>query len=180
MQSIRFAAATLVAFTGAMAGTVLQASDRTGIYARVDKVVMEPNEQAPQRIQVWGVFAVAEPKDPNDYRPAARGYLYYTLPPALSRAEGPALSRVEGPALSRVEGSNATLALREWADLKSVAGTSEIVAFGARWSNPPTQVRVRKADERPAAPDLYTTDIGMRKINRTDYAPVRSVVEFKP
>ncbi|HEV8345429.1 MAG TPA: hypothetical protein VGQ16_02580 [Vicinamibacterales bacterium] len=164
MKPTRFTAVMLVALAGAIAGTVLQASDRTGIYARVDKVVMEPNEQAPQRIQVWGVFALAEPKDPNDYRPAARGYLYYTLPPALSRAEG----------------SNAALALKEWADLKSVAGTNQIVAFGTRWSNSPTRVRVRKADERPESPDAYAMDIGLRKINRTDYAPVRSVIEFKP
>jgi hypothetical protein len=156
MKPTRFTAVILVALTGAIAGTVLQASDRTGIYARVDKVVMEPNEQAPQRIQVWGVFALAEPKDPNDYRPPARGYLYYTLP------------------------SNAALALREWADLKSVAGTNQIVAFGTRWSNSPTRVRVRKADERPESPDAYAMDIGLRKINRTDYAPVRSVIEFRP
>jgi hypothetical protein len=156
MKPTRFTAAILVALTGAIAGTVLQASDRTGIYARIDKVVMEPNEQAPQRIQVWGVFALAEPKDPNDYRPPARGYLYYTLP------------------------SNAALALKEWADLKSVAGTNQIVAFGTRWSNSPTRVRVRKADERPESPDAYAMDIGLRKINRTDYAPVRSVIEFKP
>ena len=155
MKPTRFAAAMFAALTGAALGTVLQASDRTGIYARIDKVVMEPNEQAPQRIQVWGVFALAEPKDPNDYLPAARGYLYYTLP------------------------SNGQLALREWADLKSVAGTNQIVAFGARWSKSPTRVRVRKADERPESPDAYAMDIGLRTITRTDYAPVRSVIEFK-
>lgn len=163
MKPTRFAAAMFAALTGAALGTVLQASDRTGIYARIDKVVMEPNEQAPQRIQVWGVFALAEPKDPNDYLPAARGYLYYTLPPGLSRADG----------------SSAALALREWADLKSVAGTNQIVAFGARWSKSPTRVRVRKADERPESPDAYAMDIGLRTITRTDYAPVRSVIEFK-
>ena len=156
MKPIRFAAAMFAALAGTAPGTVLHASDRTGIYARIDKVVMEPNEQAPQRIQVWGVFALAEPKDPNDYRPPARGYLYYAL------------------------GPNAALALREWADLKSVAGTNQIVAFGARWPSSPASVRVRKADERPESPDAYVMDIGLRKINRTEYAPVRSVVEFKP
>src|SRR5438093_473652 len=120
------------------AGAVAHASDRIGVYARVDKVVLEPDAQAPQRVQVWGVFAIADSRDPNAYRPPARGYLYYTLPPAksgvegpalsrvegpaLSRVEGPALSRVEGPALSRVEGSKAALAIKEWADLASVAG----------------------------------------------------------
>ena len=139
------------------AGTVAHASDRIGVYARVDKVVLEPNEQSPQRVQVWGVFAIADSGDPNAYRPAARGYLYYTLPPS------------------------AALALREWADLQSVAGTNQIVAFGSRWSKTRTETRVRKADEPPASPDVYTTDIGMRKIDaHTGYAPVRSIVDFKP
>ena len=136
---------------------VTHASDRTGVYARVDKVVLEPNEQAPQRVQVWGVFAIADSRDPNAYRPPARGYLYYMLPP------------------------NAALALREWADLQSVAGTNQIVAFGSRWSKTRTESRVRKADELPASPDVYTTDIGMRKIDaHSGYAPVRSIVDFKP
>ena len=154
------------------AGAVAHASDRIGVYARVDKVVLEPDAQAPQRVQVWGVFAIADSRDPNAYRPPARGYLYYTLPPARSG--------VEGPALSRVEGSKAALAIKEWADLASVAGTGRIVAFGSRWSNPPVQVRVRKADERPESPDVYATDIGMRKIDaRSGYAPVRSIADFK-
>ena len=144
-------------------GIVAQASDRIGVYARVDKVVLEPNEQKPQRVQVWGVFAIADSRDPNAYRPPARGYLYYTLPPALSG------------------GTNAALALREWADLQSVAGTSQIVAFGSRWSNTRTETRVRRADERPESPDVYTTDIGMKKMDaRSSYAPVRSIVDFKP
>ena len=154
MTATRFAAATILAVAGAVAA---HASDMIGIYARVDKVVMEPNDQTPQRIQVWGVFALAEPKDPNAYQAPASGYLYYTLP------------------------SNAGLARKEWADLKSVAGTSQIVAFGTRWSSSPTRVRVRKADERPDSPDAYAMDIGLRKINgRSDYAPVRSVIAFKP
>src|SRR5262245_32232762 len=32
-------------------------SDPTGIYARVDKVVLEPNATTPERIQIWGAFA---------------------------------------------------------------------------------------------------------------------------
>ncbi|HWN99480.1 MAG TPA: hypothetical protein VNS63_09445, partial [Blastocatellia bacterium] len=34
-------------------------SDWTGVYARVDKVVFEPNAGAPERIQIWGAFALA-------------------------------------------------------------------------------------------------------------------------
>src|SRR5262245_40679557 len=39
---------------------LLRASDPIGIYAFVDKVVFEPNADKPERIQVWGGFALAE------------------------------------------------------------------------------------------------------------------------
>ena len=140
-----------------MSAVAVQASDMIGVYGRVDKVVMEPNDQAPQRIQVWGVFAMASPDNGNDYLPPSRGYLYYTLP------------------------SNAQLALKEWADLKAVAGTGQIVAFGTRYNTTRRRVRLRKADEPPDSPDAYAMDIGLRKITgRTDYAPVRAVLDFKP
>jgi hypothetical protein len=34
-------------------------SDPVGIYAVIDRVVMEPKEGTPERIQVWGVFVLA-------------------------------------------------------------------------------------------------------------------------
>ena len=54
------------------------ASDPIGIYALVDKVVFEPNEKAPERIQVWGAFAIAEGYG-STYDKAQRGFLYYKL-----------------------------------------------------------------------------------------------------
>jgi hypothetical protein len=145
----------IVAFASATGW--LHASDMIGVYGRIDKVVMEPSDQAPQRIQVWGVFALADPKDPNAYFAPERGYLYYTLP------------------------ANAKLALNEWNDLGRIAGTGQIVGFGTRWSSTPTRVRIRTADERPEAPDPYTMDIGLRKINgRTEYQPIRAILDFKP
>jgi hypothetical protein len=133
---------------------VVHASDRTGVYTRVDQVVMEPDDRAPQRIQVWGVFSMADARSADDYLPAHRGYLYFQLP------------------------ENATLALREWADLKAVAGTPQVVAFGSRWPSVP---RLRQADETPGAPDVYPINVGIVKITgRTDYAPVRALISFKP
>jgi hypothetical protein len=146
----------VTAGTAALLSTALivQASDRTGVYTRVDKVVMEPDDRAPQRIQVWGVFSMADPRNGDDYLPADRGYLYFRLP------------------------EDATLARREWADLKAVAGTPQIVAFGSRWPSVP---RLRQADEAPGAPDVYRINVGVVKINgRTDYAPVRALMSFKP
>jgi len=136
-----------------MAGAGLaQASDFTGVYARIDRVVLAPNAEAPETIQVFGVFALAKPNDRNDYLPAERGYLYFRL------------------------GGNREAALKEWADLKEVAGTAQIVAFGIRGQ---TQ-RLRKTDERPADPDQYFTNVGLQKVRaRDDYAPVRDVLDFK-
>ena len=147
---------TLVAITLLVVGLIgvsLSASDRTALYARVDKVVLEPSEGTPQRAQVWGVFAMAKPNDVNNYLPPARGYLYFTL------------------------AANPQEAQKEWADLKSVAGTNQVVSFGNRWE---LKARVRSADEKPAQPDPYVVSIGVMKNNRTDYAPIRSLLDARP
>ena len=59
--------------------TLTYASDPTAVYTRVERVVLEPNAEVPQAIQVWGVFAMAKPDDRNDYLPPMRGYLYFTF-----------------------------------------------------------------------------------------------------
>ncbi len=137
----------------AAACTMVQASDRTAIYARVDRVVLEPNNGSPQAIQVWGVFSLAKPNDRNDYLPAARGYLYFKLP-----------------------AENQEAARKEWADLKQVAGTREIVAFGAREQVKP---RLRKKAEKAENPDPYVVNFGVSRVRKTDYAPVRALLDYK-
>lgn len=136
-----------------VAGTVaLSASDRTGIYAIVDKVVFEPNAENPERVQIWGAFAVATRGDKDLYDPIQRGYLYFT-------AEGP-------PRIARAE----------WNDLKSVAGTRQIVAFSARFGQ---SLHVRPESEKPQGPDKYVTDIGVRKIPvDRDYAPIKALSAY--
>ena len=115
-------------------GVVLQASDMVGIYTVVEKVVIEPNATAPQRIQIWGAFALAEGRG-STYGPAQRGYLYYTCP----------------------SGQEA-VCRKEWSDLKSVAGKGTAVGLGMRYK--PTG-RVRKADEKVASPDPYPIEMGV-------------------
>jgi len=133
--------------------TLAYASDPTAVYARIDKVVLEPNAQEPQTIQVWGVFAMAKPDDRNDYLPPARGYLYFTLT------------------------GGGTAARAEAADLKQVAGTGQIVSFGSRYG---LKARLRPSDERPANPDAYSVNIGLTRVGgRTDYAPIRALAAFK-
>ena len=128
------------------------ASDRTAVYALVDKVTLEPNPDHPERIQVSGIFSMAKTNNPNDYEAAQRGYLYFKLPSGKE-----------------------DLARKEWSDLKSVAGTRQVVAFGARYQ---LKGRVRPADEKKDAPDVYQPETGVVKVRSdTDYAPVKALVE---
>ena len=150
MKRILLLTAALLVWAAAV--PMVHASDFTGVYARIDKVVLEPNENTPERVQIWGVFAIATDNNPRDYQPAARGYLYYQLD------------------------RNPEAARNEWKDLKQAAGSGEIVAFGARSKTG----RLRSANDKPANPDPYATNVGLTKVRgRTDYAPIRDLLDFK-
>src|SRR5437879_11685695 len=56
--SMKTAKAILVAGVLLFAAADLIASGPVGIYDIIEKVIFEPNEQAPERIQIWGGFAV--------------------------------------------------------------------------------------------------------------------------
>src|SRR3989442_13271308 len=49
----------LLSLVWGLSAGVACASDPVGIYALVDKVVMERNEQARENIQIWGDFSFA-------------------------------------------------------------------------------------------------------------------------
>jgi hypothetical protein len=153
MQQRTFVVATLVVCLPLLflAFETQAYSDRTGIYARVDKVVLEPNEIAPERIQIWGAFALAGKEDRSSYGSVQRGYLY------LSCKQG-----------------KEEICRKEWADLKAIAGTDQLVGFGARELARP---RVRKAEDKIADPDEYPINFGLVKVSerRSDYAPIREL-----
>lgn len=123
----------------ALTAVTLRASDMVGVYGVIEKVVLEPAGAAPQRIQVWGAFALADQKSGSTYGPAQRGYLYYTC---MAGQE--------------------TACRKEWADLKSVAGKDTGVGFGARYKE---TGRIRKADEKPASPDVYPIERGVMRLS---------------
>jgi hypothetical protein len=128
----------------ALAGAA-PASDPVGIYGLIDKVVMEPGRGDAERVRIFGVFRLAKPRSGGEeYQPAAYGYLYYTLAPGKA-------------AESR----------REWADLKSVEHTGQVVAFASRYQKLGT---VRKVAERPEKPDEYPVENGLEKINGSGIA----------
>jgi hypothetical protein len=161
----------------AMLTPIASASGPLAIYGIVEKVVFEPDESTPERVQVWGAFAYAHVKywnrrdgDPSpNLSTAQRGYLYFELP---------------------TDGRSVALVRNEWTDLRAVAGTGQAVGFGG-WGHTgrfealrpdahnktayvleggpgedqPTDLRVRPASETPAAPAAYVTNAGIVKLS---------------
>jgi hypothetical protein len=139
--------ALCIIFVGAAIG--LQASDRTGVYALVDKIVFEPSATNPERVQIWGAFAVASRNDNDTYDEMRRGYLY------LTAADSKELAR------------------KEWNDLKALAGSKKVAAFSSRFGQ---SVRVRAESEKPQTPDKYVMGIGIQAIQADrDYAPIKAL-----
>jgi len=133
------------------AGTTTPYSDPIGVYALIDKVVFEPNPDAPQRIQIWGAFALASKDDRDSYNAPIRGYLYFTCK----------------------AGKEATC-LKEWNDLNAAAGTGQVIGFGGRDMTHP---RLRKSADQPSDPDEYPLNFGLVRMRdrNTDYPPVRAL-----
>ena len=178
---MRTAAALVVALLVLVAGS-LSASGPLGIYGIIEKVVLEPNDTTPERIQVWGAFAYVDGADNESttISAARKGYMYFRLPDVIEGVT---------PA-TRVQTIR-----NEWADLKAVAGSGQAVGFG-RWGyiasfsalhpdRHPTgpsftfharpgggggdasDLRVRPATEAPASPAVYQTNVGVVKIPDT-------------
>jgi hypothetical protein len=146
MKSITATLAIIVAG----AALSLYASDRTGVYGVIDKVVFEPSADKPERVQLWGSFAVATRNDNDAYDEVRRGYLYFTA------------------------ADSKELARREWNDLKALAGSKRIAAFGSRFGQ---SVHVRTESEKPQTPDTYVLGIGVQAVRADrDYPPIKALV----
>ena len=165
--SMKTARAILVVGVLLFVAADLIASGPVGIYAIIEKVIFEPSEQAPERIQIWGAFAVVDGglTQPGATSKPLRGYLYFKLP----------------------DGSAQAAAKTEWTDLKTVAGTGQAIGFG-NWdfvgrvqdfgSRPnsssgipyfleswrQTDVRVRRDYDASASPVVYSTNAGIVKL----------------
>jgi hypothetical protein len=158
----------LVSMVASLSASVRQVQ----IYAIVERVVFEPSEAKPERVRVYGAFALLytnqEPVSNSDNGPYSpqKGFLYFKLP-------------------SAVRGDTAELpqqaAKREWADLKSVAGTGQAIMFGS-WTSyylgegrhresgfvggPENDevLRVHESKERSPSAIPYTMDTGITKV----------------
>lgn len=150
-------AAVLVAMAVLGAGVVAEASDPVGIYARIDKVVLEPADQKLEHIQVWGAFALAKVLKGgrgDEYEPPVRGYMYFSIQPGKE-----------------------DVCRKEWADLQRVAGTGQCLGFGSRYQ---PKGRIRMATEEAKKPDAYPLGYGLAKMeNRaTEYPPIKALLEL--
>ncbi len=135
-------------------GAWLGASDPVGIYALVERVVLEPGPDKPERIQLWGAFAFAKGYG-DTYASPARGYLYYRF--AAGKEEA---------------------CRNEWADLAKLAQAragakerqNQAVSFGSRYME---KGRLRRAADKPENPDPYPIAMGIFRIRKdTNYAPI--------
>ncbi len=127
--------------TALLVGGAARASDPIGGYLIVDKVVLEPAD-APTTIQIWGSIALAKGERGSSYSDPVRGYLYYKAPSGKE-----------------------DVCRKEWNDLKKAAGTAQIIGFGSRYDLKALG-KVRKASEKPAAPDAYPLANGLVKLER--------------
>lgn len=130
-----------------------RASDPTGIYAVVDKVMLSPSIGPAESIQVWGVFALAQRQSSDDYSPPTRGYMSFRL----------------------VKGKE-DVCRKEWADLKKLAGTRQCVALGSRYERKGT---VRQGGDPTKAPDVYPLGFGLTKVPADNYM-AKKLLAVKP
>jgi len=128
-----------------LVASVASASDPAGIYARIDKAIVEPDREAPATIRLWGAFSLAARGPGDRYDPPVRGYLYYSVDPGKERECRAA-----------------------WNDLRRAAGTGQCVAFASRYGE---KGRVRRAGEAPRNPDPFPAALGVVKLRaRSDIA----------
>jgi hypothetical protein len=161
MKSIICSVAVVLAIT--LCPGMATASGPISVYALVDKVAFEPSSDKPERIRISGVFIVAveTPDNSTAYSAPQRGYLYFRLPKDDEQLAQRELEE--------------QLARREWADLKSVAGTRQVVGFGAGWG---PKVHVRKPDEGAKSPDEYLLGNLLVKIN-SDQPRAKALLDYK-
>lgn len=122
--------------------SVLAKCATLGIYAIVDQVTFEPNGSEPNCVRMAGVFVVPFRMSSGGYQKPERGYLYLKIAPGAEEATR-----------------------QDWNELKAVAGSGKVVAFGYYWVPNPhdpqgnphhsLEVTVHAEGEASPTPDVY-------------------------
>ena len=131
------AAISILSFAGA---TLIAKGTGVGIYARIDDVAFEMGSSG-RLVRISGVFEVPVPMSSGMYEPPQRGYLYLRIAPANEEA-----------------------VRNELDQLRTLAGTGQVVGFGDYWVPNPNdpqgnphhalKVIVHRVGET-STPDLY-------------------------
>jgi hypothetical protein len=151
MKRIVCLAVPLLALAGAAAAR--PPVDPVGGYVVVDKVVLEPSEGAPTRVQLWGTFVLASSRGGSAYGHPQYGYFYYS---AVSGQED--------------------VCRREWDDFKKAAGTAEVIGFGHSYYRKGLG-QLRGHGEEVKSPDPYPLGQGLTKVTRgPDYPPLKNLL----
>jgi hypothetical protein len=112
-----------------------------GIYAAIDQVIFDQDGASPSLVRISGVFIVPVPMSSGQYKAPQRGHLYFRIPPGAEQA-----------------------VRKEWSELKTVAGTGQIVGFACYWvpnpsdpwGNPHHSLEVKvRTDGDATPPDVY-------------------------
>jgi hypothetical protein len=134
-------AASIYALLALSTATLVAKGGTIGIYAIIDDVSLEPNDNAPQSVRIRGVFVVPVPETSGQYKAPQRGYLYFGQIPGME-----------------------SVVRTEWAELKALAGTGQGVGFAQYWvpnpndrfGNPHHALRVKVRDDSDLdEPDVY-------------------------
>jgi len=127
-----------------------------GIYAIVDQVTFEPNDSSPNFVRISGVFVVPVRMSSCSYQRPQKGYLYFRI----------------APGTDRVSSFMAQATRKDWNELRAVAGSGKVVAFGPYWvpnpddpwGNPHHSLEVTvHAEGDSATPEVYPTPGGVIK-----------------
>ena len=133
-----------------------QASGPVAVFALIEKVTFEPSADKPERIVLTGLFTTSRLSANNDtlYEGPQKGSMYYSLPTGADR--------------QRV--------LNEWQDLKSIAGSRQVVGYGASWAG--HSGVVRKDGEGLGTPNDWPTQNGIIRVDAAR-AEARDLLAYK-
>jgi len=133
----------------------VRASDTIGCYAIIDKVVLEPNEDSPTKIQIWGTFARAKEPGSRTYGAPAYGCLYFVA-----------------------EKGKEDVCRKEWADMKKLAGKGQVIAFGSSYELK-NLGRIQTGGGPLDKPETYPLGFGLSKIgDDSDFGPIKDLRAF--
>ncbi len=127
----------LVAVAVVAFGATARAGGPPPMYVVVDKVVLEPSADAPERIRIEGAFVRLENLARHEYGKPVEGFVYLGLEPGKEKE-----------------------CRAEWATWQKAAGTGKAVSVGSCGeAGVFLTVKIRKPGERVEKPDAaYSTD----------------------